>query len=114
MEINETDILNLIDVALGYVKDKALEEMLRNLAAVQREYYKKKAEQGRKKSTEIIKNMAKVDIEVCRLNQSYEKLKAAGKLPKDGCESIDSLIRRLQIQREEFLKEKKRLEKQRN
>lgn len=108
--LNDSDIIRLIDVAMGYVKDRSLEETLHDLAQAQRAYYTAKADQNRNKAQAIINSMAQLDLKVKQLELEYARLKAV--LSQEGRQSIESLIEQLQVQRKQLLDNKKQLARQ--
>ena len=108
MEYMETsDLMYLLDVALGIVKDRAFEEALRSVQTAQREYLKADADVRRVKTKTIIQQMAKLDAAVLRLEREYTRMQPM--LTPDAQVHFDKLFKSLSRQRSLLVQKKRAL-----
>lgn len=83
----------LVKVALGYVKDKALCECIRRIETANRELLVVEAEGRRKKSNEIIKAIQKMDIEILKFERTFNPLKS--ELSPEAVKSVEDILSNL-------------------
>lgn len=102
---NNNHLLNLIDVTLGFAKDKAFHDALIRIQEAQREYLCAEADAKRGKERSIINAMAKLDIETTKLKFEYRRIQPV--LSSGAQIHFDKLFDSLQAQRERLVQEKK-------
>lgn len=108
MEYMETsDLMYLLDVALGIAKDRAFEEALQSVQTAQREYLKAEAEARRTKKRAIIQQMVERDAAVLRLEREYTRMQPM--LTPDTQAHFDKLFKSLSKQRSLLVQKKKTL-----
>lgn len=104
--MQKQDILQLIGLAADFAKDIALVQCLKRIEDAQRQYLLAEADAKRGKSNALIKAIAALDIEIIKLNETYEKIKES--MGEKGREVMDLLIGELESERKKLVKEKRR------
>lgn len=97
-------IMSLIDILLGYTKDKIFNDALRDVQNAQREYLIAEAEDRRSKANAVIHSIIKLDISVQMLKSEYARVQSM--LTPDAKAHFDELFNSLANQRCKLVQEK--------
>lgn len=100
-------ISSLIDIALGFSKDRAFSQALIQVRQAQREYLTAEADLNRKKARSIIEAILQIDISTEKLKRDYARIEQT--LNDDAKDHFDKLFASLQAQRNHLIKEKNSL-----
>lgn len=101
------NLMYLLDLVLGVVKDKAFQEALQSVQTAQREYLIAEAEARRGKSKAVIQQMAKLDASVITLRREYARV--GPMLTPDAQARFEELFDSLSRQRTLLVQKKKSL-----
>lgn len=112
MASGKKDLFPLIDIALAAVKDIAIDNALKRVEEAQREYLIVAAETNRKKSSEVIRALKKLDTEKVRLQLEVNRLR--GNLTPQAISSLQAVFDCLETKRAELVIEKNMIGKQIN
>lgn len=99
------DLLGLLDIALGYAKDRAFYTALEHVQAAQREYLIAEAESNRIKSRTIIMAIAKIDITSKKFELEYRRIEKD--LSPEARNLLSDVLDNLHVQRQELIQKKK-------
>ena len=105
--MQKQDVFQLIGLAGDLAKDFTLALCLKRVEDAQRQYLLAEADAKRGKCSALIKAIAKLDIEIKKLETTYEKVEES--MGEKGREVMDILIGELESERKKLVKEKKRI-----
>ena len=82
--------LNMIEMALAVVKDQAMIINLRKIEDAQRDFLLAEADQNRNHNRELIRSIAKIDVELIKLKNDF--IKGKSNLDSESIKAIEDLI----------------------
>lgn len=94
----------IINIIMAYFKDKANNEALTNIRKACYELAEIETETRRRKSSEIIKIIAKLDINIKLFEKEYNKIKES--LTEEAKDNIENFINKYKYKRKMLVKEK--------
>ena len=100
-------LLDLLDIALGYAKDKALHEAIIKVQYAQREYLKAEADAKREKESAIIQTLGQYDISKYKLEREFLRLKS--NLSPEAVAHFLKLFEELDRQRQSLVNRKRNI-----
>lgn len=104
MAMAKEDLGGLIDIALGLIKDYAMQNALKRVAQAHRAYLMEEVSARRKKVTEIIYAMQVLECEKINLEMEFVKIRHT--LTQEGIDSIECVLNSLEEKRQELAKMK--------
>ena len=96
--------IEIISIITAYFKDKANNESLKNIKEACYKLSETETEARRRKSSEIIKLISKLDINIKLFEKEYNKIKE--NLTEEAKNSIENFINKYKHERKMLLKEK--------
>ncbi|GKU25195.1 hypothetical protein [Clostridium folliculivorans] len=107
MEYNTDDLTEIIKIFSAIKKDSVREKIIENIKAANMELLKVEADSRRSKSTEIIKQMFRLDMAIKEFEINYTLLKSTSDI--DNIKAIDDYIASIKKRRRDLSSEKRRL-----
>lgn len=96
--------IDVINIIMAYFKDKANNEALKNIKDACYELAETETQTRRRKSSEIIMLISKLDININLFEKEYNKIKES--LTEEAKNSIENFINKYKHRRKMLVKEK--------
>ena len=95
----------VLDLALGVVKDMAMDDALCRVKEAQRAYLMEKAEKDRQKGNSAVKAIAELDRAAMKLKFQYDKLRTT--LSPESLNVMERVFNELEEQRKDTVRKKR-------